>query len=1276
MLWSMLSLAASFTLFDFEKRDWAENGTAYYGYMMDDFEDGDLNGWDKWADGGFAAWEVVPDPLGQRNGSVWHFRGDDNATTDSWIWSGSGLDQNHKVHFTNLSKGRIGLWVMTNGTVTPGTLLLEVKTTADGGDGADKYYYDVTPSDSNSWEFKVVDLSQPDINGKPIDDSDIKQVGFKLVGGGVGDKEDVFIDNICFFEIEDPANAVSGWMGWDWGSSHTLEYETALPLSGDSSVHFNATLGTVGSSGSGMYCDWVPYATGNSIDWLNFHIKNAGDSTIGFDVIVVYDADGNGNRARYKKWIKVGAGSDLTISLRLFGSDGKIGTSDDNFEFKEGDSAEAPDNSDVLIGMSFDFYPLSDNQAIDVYIDDISVSDSALGVVLPTNPTIVSYTDSSTGNVVIGWAHIAGNTKYHVYRDGVEVGVVTASNTDAYLTYSEDPGDDAIHEYKVKAEASGLLADDFSNVVVQRREKESFFFNTFNSTDVVSTWWGSPSLVDDDGSGDVDGADKSLKVGDSSWVGVENPYKNNGNSPFWKGVRGIILRTASNLTSFTKPYIELRYDTDHDGNEAKYRFYTESTWLGTNYEIKKLSVVGIDGKIGGPGADLAWDGGDSDEPAPSPDDPVMGVSLCQWSGGEWYIDSIQFVYDDNDTPLAPENLTAVWNDTTYSVHLSWDAPAGGESVKGYRIYRSTFGIPAPDPAYLIGVTTSTSFEDPNVASGVTYYYAVYSADWLSKISETATTAQVNVPTYSLPPVVIDDFEEYADSAGLQTNWTKAAGAFAPELCTSDGAEGTSKSLSVIVDTSGDTKIFNDGVSNSGFNTTGYNVVILYYHVNDTSVLQNIYGSALVFEFWYDTDGSAGGDYTYANEHALGHFGIKIKAEEASSTWKKLVLVPFGPDGVIASGDDDFEQFTGYDDDDIATINDPLKTFYLKLRRAASDNYTFYIDQIRFEKDVTPPHVEDLAADVLSEPLRVKLSWSASDDLAGIYKYYIYRSTSPITSLAGLSPLAVVDTPTYTDSAVEEGKTYYYAVVARDKVGNDSPLTQANMVSVLALSRVSATFNVPKKGTKASVSGAFSIEFPAEAVPGDSVLSVNSVTMEGVSCAYDFILRYGEEILHKLLKPIKITLYYKVDANGFVVNTDVPEEEADKKLAIFYYDGHAWHNLGGKVDKENRSITVYVDHLSVFAIKAVGTTATELTLTAVGPNPVKAGSSVVFSLVNPKSESLTAEIRTVSGKLVEKAEIGAASSYTWDVPKDAEAGVYIFTIKGESKTIRGVVVVVK
>lgn len=66
--------------------------------------------------------------------------------------------------------------------------------------------------------------------------------------------------------------------------------------------------------------------------------------------------------------------------------------------------------------------------------------------------------------------------------------------------------------------------------------------------------------------------------------------------------------------------------------------------------------------------------------------------------------------------------------------------------------------------------------------------------------------------------------------------------------------------------------------------------------------------------------------------------------------------------------------------------------------------------------------------------QIKLSWNASTDNVGVAGYDVWRSTS---ATGTFSRIATTTSPTYTDTGLTRGQTFYYYVVARDAAGNAS-----------------------------------------------------------------------------------------------------------------------------------------------------------------------------------------------------------------------------------------------
>src|SRR4029077_2337968 len=98
-------------------------------------------------------------------------------------------------------------------------------------------------------------------------------------------------------------------------------------------------------------------------------------------------------------------------------------------------------------------------------------------------------------------------------------------------------------------------------------------------------------------------------------------------------------------------------------------------------------------------------------------------------------------------PTPPKSLTATGGQG--SVSLSWSAPSsnGGSPITGYNIYRGTSPGAESSTPLATGVTT-TSFTDPTVVNGTTYYYTVAAVNAVGTSqpsNEANATPQATVP---------------------------------------------------------------------------------------------------------------------------------------------------------------------------------------------------------------------------------------------------------------------------------------------------------------------------------------------------------------------------------------------------------------------------------------------------------------------------------------------------------------------------------------------------
>ncbi|NVM31310.1 MAG: VCBS repeat-containing protein, partial [Candidatus Helarchaeota archaeon] len=114
------------------------------------------------------------------------------------------------------------------------------------------------------------------------------------------------------------------------------------------------------------------------------------------------------------------------------------------------------------------------------------------------------------------------------------------------------------------------------------------------------------------------------------------------------------------------------------------------------------------------------------------------------------------------------------------------------------------------------------------------------------------------------------------------------------------------------------------------------------------------------------------------------------------------------------------------------------TFTVRIEFAVNESFGSH----EFEFWIPPEKAPLLAAiwPSVDEDGYIFLNW---DDVSGSEYYFIYRDTSPISSVAGMTPKARVTASQFQDIIDTEG-TYYYVIVAGNRAGNT---TMSNSASV-------------------------------------------------------------------------------------------------------------------------------------------------------------------------------------------------------------------------------------
>lgn len=90
-------------------------------------------------------------------------------------------------------------------------------------------------------------------------------------------------------------------------------------------------------------------------------------------------------------------------------------------------------------------------------------------------------------------------------------------------------------------------------------------------------------------------------------------------------------------------------------------------------------------------------------------------------------------------------------------------------------------------------------------------------------------------------------------------------------------------------------------------------------------------------------------------------------------------------------------------------------------------------------DLTPPTAPTNLNGTSVSSTQIDVAWQAATDNVGITSYSVYRCTGSTCTPTG-SPIVTITGTTYNDTGLAASTTYSYAVTARDRAGNESPLS--------------------------------------------------------------------------------------------------------------------------------------------------------------------------------------------------------------------------------------------
>ena len=406
-------------------------------------------------------------------------------------------------------------------------------------------------------------------------------------------------------------------------------------------------------------------------------------------------------------------------------------------------------------------------------------------------------------------------------------------------------------------------------------------------------------------------------------------------------------------------------------------------------------------------------------------DPAKGAHYYSFANdaaltGDWSFRSTV-------APGPPSDLTATAIAGS-QVSLSWSPGTVTQAaIAGYNVYRSDSSTP------IATVTTGTSYVDTPPSDGITYNYTVSTLDVTGNASPPSAQASVALSDTIAPGATTNLTATIGSSSEIDLTWTPAADNVSVTgyniyrngtLLTSVGA------VSSYQDQTADTQT-----------TNSYSIEAYDAAHNVGPVSQPV--TAILPD---TTPPTTPGNVTPA---ITGLYQISLSWQPSTDNDKVIGYNVYRDGTQIATVIDGSNGFVDTGLTDASTYNYSVSAF----DPAGNISTPSPAAQILLPDETAPTPPANLTA--AANGSTVTLAWQPSTDNVGVAEYNIYRNGVLINTIAGT-------TTSFTDSGLQLGTTYQYAVAAFD--------AQANLSAKSSFVNVTPTDNVaPSTPTNLKVS---------------------------------------------------------------------------------------------------------------------------------------------------------------------------------------------------------------